>query len=114
MSGSSDIETAMLLGQFKAQIESLTKALEAQTQKSDARGARIYGELETIRSEQADMRRDMTGMKNSFDKADKTIAEVNRWRERLIGMTILIGFVCSVFGGAMVIFWRWISAKIGV
>lgn len=114
MTESSDRETAMLLGEFKAQIASLTKALEAQTQKAEDRGARMYKELESIRAEQAIMQRDLADVKESLKKADTTISELNRWRERGIGMISIIGFMGSLFGGGVVLIWKWLGAKFGI
>lgn len=107
-------ETSMLLGRMEAQIAALTEAVRVQTEKADQRGARTYGELENIRAEQAQGRRDMADVKARLDKAEPTLTEITKWRERFIGMQMLLGAGAAAIGGAMVYFWKWISLKLGV
>lgn len=107
-------ETSMLLGEMKAQIAALAEAVRVQTEKADQRGARTYGELENIRAEQAQGRRDMAEVKARLDKAEPTLTEISKWRERFIGMQMLLGAGAAAIGGLMVYFWKWISVKIGM
>lgn len=118
-------ETSMLLGEMKAQIAALTAAVGEQFRKSDERGARTYRELEQIRLNQAEMKRDVQsvkqvlddkteGLKVRLDAAEPTLKEINRWRERFIGMQMLLGAGAAAIGGIMVYFWKWVSVKIGI
>lgn len=107
-------ETSMLLGEMKAQIAALAEAVRVQTEKADQRGARTYGELENIRAEQAQGRRDMAEVRARLDKAEPTLTEITRWRERFFGMQMMLAAQAAAVGGLMVYFWKWLSVKIGM
>jgi hypothetical protein len=110
---------------MSAQIAMLTEMVKDQTRKADERGSRTYSELEAIRLDNAEIKRDINSVKDTLaaetealktrlDKAEPTLKEIGAWRERFIGMMLLIGFVGSLLGGALVIFWKWVSAKAGL
>ncbi|MBB4063702.1 putative nucleic acid-binding Zn-ribbon protein [Gellertiella hungarica] len=99
---------------MKAQIASLADAVRAQTEKADQRGTRTYEELENIRVEQAQSRRDMAEVKARLDKAEPTLSEITRWKERFNGMQMMLMMQAAAVGGLMVYFWKWIAVKIGM
>ncbi len=118
-------QSAMLLGEMKAQIVSLQASVVELTRKSDERGARTYKELEGIRLDQAEMRQDIKEVKKSLDDkaaelegrldaAEPTLKEINRWRERFIGIQMFLGALTAAIGGMTVYFWKWIAVKIGM
>lgn len=107
-------DTALLLGEFRKAIASLEKAVEVQTEKSEEGRRKIYKDLETIRAEQAQVNSEIRHVKDRLDKADPVLSELNRWKERFNGMVMMLLFLGTVLGGAITIFWKWISQKLGV
>lgn len=104
----------MMLGEFKAQIAALTKAVEAQTEKSDQGRAKIYRDLEEIRKEQLITKLEVAEVKNDLKLAKPTLTWIDAWKERFTGMLILCLFIGGALGGSTVLFWKWIGKKIGV
>lgn len=118
-------QTAMLLGEMKATIESLKATVVELARKSDERGARTYKELEGIRLDQAEIRQDVKEVKKSLDdkaaelegrldSAEPTLKEINRWRERFIGIQMFLGALTAAIGGMTVYFWKWIAVRMGL
>lgn len=104
----------MMLGEFKAQIAALTKAVEAQTEKSDQGRAKIYRDLEEIRKEQLITKMEVAEVKNDLKLAKPTLTWISAWKERFTGMLILCLLIGGALGGSTVLFWKWIGKKIGV
>lgn len=106
-----------LKGQMEAlqhQIATLAPAIEASRKESSEGRARIYGELEAIRRDATDSRRDIAELKTQIQGDAPTIAEIKRWKERFIGMQMLLGAGAAIIGGSIVLFWKWVSVKIGL
>ena len=102
------------IGRLEGKLDALATIVEDENKKSDARGARIYKELEQIRLDAADSRRDIADLKKRIAADEPAISDIKRWKERLIGMQLLMAFLTAIAGGAVVAFWRWISAKVGL
>lgn len=109
-----DHQTALMLGELRAQVASLALALKDQTDKAEARSARIFQGLEDIRLEQADINDEIRHMKHRLDKADPVLSLMTRWEERIRGMVILLVLIGSILGGSVTLFWGWIKTKIGI
>jgi len=101
------------IGKLEGQMTALVAAFETLAEKSDLGRSRIYSELEHIRADNAESRRDVSGLKRQLDEYAPTIADVKKWRERFIGMQILIVFVTGSVVGTVVAFWKWIMVKVG-
>ena len=104
----------MMLGEFKAQIAALTRAVEAQTEKSDQGRAKIYRDLEEIRKEQLITKLEVAEVKEDIKQAKPTLTWIEAWKERFTGMLMLCLVVGGALGGSVVIFWKWVAKKIGV
>lgn len=101
------------IGRLEGKIEALVGAVEDQTEKSERRYARIYQELEQIRLDAAESRRDVADLKAQAAADAPTISEIKRWKERLIGMQMLVAFLAASFGGVVVAGWKWLAVKAG-
>lgn len=107
-------ETSLMLGELRAQMASLTKAVETQTEKSDAGRAKIYRDLEAIRHDQVLTSHEITAVKSRLDKAEPALMNINAWKERFNGMMMLALFLGGLLGGSVALFWKWIGHKLGV
>jgi len=99
------------IGKLEGQMNALIAAVEASAEKSDLGRSRLYSELEHIRADNAERRRDVSDLKKQLEEYAPTIADVKKWRERFIGMQILIVFVSGSVVGTVVAFWKWIIVK---
>jgi hypothetical protein len=109
-----DHQTAMMLGELRAQVTALTLALKDQTEKAEARAAKIAAMFEEFKIEQLDINDEMRHMKIRLDKADPVLSLMTRWEERIRGMVILLVLIGGILGGAATVFWSWVKTKIGV
>lgn len=103
-----------LITGLQAQNTQLATEIQRSREESSAGRARIYGELEAIRSNASDSRRDIADLKEQIQGDAPTIAEIKRWKERFIGMQMLLGAGAAMIGGAIVLFWKWVSVKLGM
>ena len=85
---------------------------------ADQEKARLDRKHQYEKSEAIERRLDATDQKlaavsSRMDDAAPVISEIRRWRERLIGMQMLIVFMAGSAGAAAVMFWQWLSVKLG-
>jgi hypothetical protein len=102
------------IGRLEGKVDALVGAVEDQTEKSEKRYARIYQELEQIRLDAAESRRNVSDLKTRMDADAETLSDIRKWRERFIGMQMLWAMIAASLGGALVAFWKWIAVKIGL
>lgn len=107
-----DSNSERAIGRLEGKVDALVGAVEDQTEKSDRYRARVYQELEQIRLEQAESRRNVQGLTARLDADAPTISEIKKWKERLIGMQMTVAFISATFGGVLVAGWKWISTKL--
>ena len=108
-----DANAERSIGRLEGKVDALVGAVNDQTEKSERRYARIYQELKQIRLDAAESRRDVADLKAQAEADKPTIVEIKKWKERLIGMHMLSGFIYATFGGALVAGWKWIAVKLG-
>lgn len=109
-----DASTERAIGRLEGKLDSLMNAIEEQKTESSAGRGRIYRELEAIRIEQAESKRKVTRLDEQMASAAPEIADIKRWKERFIGMRMLIVFISASAGGAIVAGWKWIMVKLGM
>ena len=103
----------MLLGEMKAQIAAMQETVAIQGTKSDERGARTYRELESIRLDISQMSRDLESVKRRMDTAETTLKDINRWKERMIGMQIVVLAFAGILGMFAPAFVTWLTSYFG-
>ena len=116
-----DATTERAIGNLEGALKLLISSMEETREAGNAGRSRIYKELEEIRSDGADSRRDIADSKIAISEirqklreADQTLSEIKRWKERGIGMGMAFGMLgFSVAAGAQFI-WKWVAAKIGM
>jgi hypothetical protein len=102
------------VGRVEGKLDLLIAQVHEQKEEERQGRARIYTELEQLRVQAAESRRDTAELKGKMAEATPVIADIKKWRERFIGMQMLIGFLGVSVGGAIVAFWKWIMAKLGM
>ncbi|MDR6757852.1 archaellum component FlaC [Mycoplana sp. BE70] len=60
-----------------------------------------------------DIARDLATVKQRLDKMEPITADIGRWKERFIGMRLLIVTVAAAFGATLATFGKWIAIKLG-
>lgn len=102
------------IGRLEGKLDTLLLTVEKNTEKSEQGRSRIYQELEQARADQAETKNEVKALKAQLAEAAPVIADIKKWRERFVGMMLLVGAVGSFIGGAGVLFWKWVSAKLGI
>ncbi|SMC95938.1 DUF1515 family protein [Rhizobium sp. RU36D] len=109
------------IGQLEGQISAMQQQLAAlapqiqvsRQESSDGR-SRIYKELEALRAEHSTSKANIERLADDLAEAKPVMHEIKRWKERFIGMQMLLGAGAAAIGGAVVLFWKWIAMKIGL
>lgn len=109
-----DENSERAIGRLEGKVDALVGAVEVQTEKSDKRYARIYQELEQIRLDAAESRRNVSDLKSRMDDDADTISDIRKWKERFIGMQMTWAIIFTALGGGLVAFWKWIAVKLGL
>ncbi|NRQ13477.1 DUF1515 family protein [Ensifer sesbaniae] len=102
------------IGRLEGKLDALADAVERGQDESKQGRARIYAELEQVRQEAARSRAEVESLKQQMADAAPIISDIKRWRERFIGMQMLVVFLAGSAGAAITTFWKWLSVKIGV
>ncbi len=105
--------TDRAIGRLEGKLDALIESVADQTRKSDQSRARTYGDIEKIRLDVAESRRDISDLREDMAAAGPVITEIKKWRERFIGMHMLWTILVASAGGAVVAFWKWIAIKSG-
>lgn len=72
-----------------------------------------YSKLENLERRLDDVDRKSEDLKNQLTQVKATTAEIDRWKERFIGMRMLIVFVAAAFGATLATAGKWILVKFG-
>ena len=108
-----EASTERAIGRLEGKLDSLMRAVEEQKIESSAGRGRIYRELEAIRSEASVSNDKIERLEEQMSTAAPEIADIKRWKERFIGMRMLIVFMSAASGGVLVAGWKWILFKLG-
>lgn len=72
-----------------------------------------YSKAENMERRLDDLDRKFEGMSAQLAQVKSTTAEIDRWKERFLGMRMLIVFVAAAFGASAATFGKWIAIKLG-
>lgn len=72
-----------------------------------------YSKSENMERRLDDVDRKLEGLSNRLDKIEPVTADIGRWRERFIGMRMLIVVVSAAFGASLATFGKWAAIKLG-
>ncbi|MDW9762137.1 hypothetical protein GOB02_21610 [Sinorhizobium meliloti] len=103
-----------VIGRLETKLDMLVTAFEKSVDDSKEHRDRISSDLEHMRMEAAESRREVTALKQKMDNAEEVISELNRWKERFIGMRMLTGVLLMAAGGGIALVWKWAAAKLGM
>lgn len=122
--GSTDRAIGRLEGQMVAltsQIAQLAPAIEASRIESSNGRKDIYAELKALRAEIVAMKADLVDVTAGLGAVEetnqvhtKTINFVNIWKERLIGMMVLLSFLSAASGALVAMAWKWVMVRLGL
>lgn len=121
MTSSSDKDIGILIGEMK----SLTAMVAANHASSEISRRRLHEEqnelriaLVTIDHKVETGNKETINIKERLENAEKVTGEMKAWRERLVGMKMLViaqwvvvGFFVS---GMLTLGWKWVQAKLGL
>ena len=109
-----DASTERAIGRLEGKLDSLMRAVDEYKSESAAGRGRIYSELEAIRVSSAVTNDKVENLEEQMTVVAPEIAEIKRWKERFIGMRMLIAFIWLSAGGLIVAGWKWIVLKFGL
>ncbi|WP_455918750.1 hypothetical protein [Ensifer canadensis] len=83
---------------------------------ADQEKARLDRKHQYEKSEAIERRLDVTDQKltavsSRMDDAAPVISDIRRWKERFIGMQMLVVFVAGSTGAAITALWKWLWIK---
>lgn len=106
------LEGQMLV--MQEQILAQSRAIEKSREESSSGRSRIYQELESIRQNATETKQKVEQVSKDLADNRPVIVEIKRWKERFIGMQMVIVAIAAAIGGSVGIFWKWIAAKLGL
>jgi len=101
-------DTQRLLGKFSAQIEALTKAVEAMSVASDASRSKMYDRINSVDNKVTTIVNAVDDLDLRIGKVEPVIADVSKWRERAIGARMTITLFIASLGGSIALGLQWI------
>lgn len=72
-----------------------------------------YSKSENLERRMDDLDRKFEGVATQLTQVKATTAEIDRWKERFLGMRMLIVFVAAAFGATLATFSKWVAIKFG-
>lgn len=72
-----------------------------------------YSKAENLERRMDDLDRKFEGVAAQLGEVKATTKEIDRWKERFLGMRMLIVFVAAIFGGLIVAAGKWLAIKLG-
>lgn len=114
-------ETEQVLYELKGRMQGIEHQLskiaedlkESRKESSDSR-RRMYEQIDSLKHDAAESRLKIESVAEDLAENKPVFSEIKRWKERFIGMQMLLGAGAAVIGGGLVIFWKWIGAKLGI
>lgn len=86
----------------------------ADQQQARADRKQQYEKQEDMQRQLDDLNRELRTVNKRLDKMEPITVDIGKWRERFIGMRLLIVTASAIFGGLVVAAWKWAAAKMGV
>lgn len=109
MSPSEDAAVYQQLGALDAKMD---RVLADQDQ-ARADRKQQYSKSENMERRLDDVDRKLEGLSTRLDKIEPVTADIGRWRERFIGMRMLIMVISAAFGATLATFGKWAAIKLG-
>jgi hypothetical protein len=101
------------IGRLEGKLDGLLFAVEKNQEKSEQGRSRIYLELEQIRAEASESKVKSEAMKSRLDEAGPIISDIKKWRERFIGMQMMVIAISAALGIFAQSIIGWIKTKLG-
>lgn len=104
-----DAEVHRQLGALDAKIDRiLADQLQARTDRKQQ-----YEKQENMQRQLDEVDRGMKTVNSRLDKIEPITADIGRWKERFIGMRMLIVFSAALCGATLATIGKWILVKLG-
>ena len=72
-----------------------------------------YEKQENMQRQLDEVDRGMKTVNSRLDKIEPVTADIGRWKERFIGMRMLIVVMSALFGGLVVTVGKWLAIRLG-
>ncbi len=109
------------IGRLEAGLGALAEHTKEYADRSDAGRSRVYKELEASRLDIAAIKAAQEAQKESIEASSKliaghaeTLAQLERWRERFIGMAMLASLLSGAVIAAVTYGAQWVARKLGL
>lgn len=70
--------------------------------------------MDSIDNKIADVVQKIESLDKRLKEMEPVTQDIGRWKERFIGMRMMIVFMSALFGGTVALAYKWILAKIGL
>jgi len=105
MSDSNDRVIGQIEGMIKLILENNNRILDNQN-KADISRKQLHESMEALRAEIADYKRRLESAEKRLDAIEKPVAELKKWRERVVGAVMLISGFAALVGGGLAASWH--------
>lgn len=109
------------IGKLEGTLGALVDQVKDNAEKSEAGRARIYSELEAARIEMSSLKNELTSQRETITKSAGTISthaetlkEIERWRERFVGMMMLGSVLSGALITGAIAGLKWVAVKLGL
>ncbi len=98
------------LGSLEAKVDRIL------TDQDQARADRKqqYRKAEEMERRFDELGRNLADLDSRLKKMEPITADIGRWKERFIGMRLLIVVVAATFGATLATFGKWIAIRLGL
>lgn len=102
------------LGVLEGKVELMLETLKTNSDRDREDHVLIYKRMEGMQAELTKTTASVKHLDERWQASEKTLSNLERWRERGVGMVLLLGSIGVALGGALTIAWRWVAMKMGI
>lgn len=102
------------LGVLEGKVEMMLATLKTNSDHDREDHAQMYKRMEDMQAEISKTSASVVDLDNRWKASEATLNNLERWRERGIGMALMLGAIGASLAGAATFAWRWVALKLGI
>lgn len=101
-----DSSNERAIGRLEGKLDALIESVDRNTRESKESRAKVYEQLEALRSTSSEMKTHITAVDQRLQKVEPIAQDLSKWRERGVGVLMFVSLVAASVGGAVAAFWQ--------